>query len=115
ARADFAISVGVQRLPPLTAFRRGTDEYPDESVTLFIDVEAFVGGPLCLASGPGIQSRSMIAPKSLPSTFLADWHDINRDYPLGIDLWLGCGAEVMALPRTTRLTYNLEDAPCTSP
>lgn len=103
AAADFAIVADAAAMPPLSAFKAGSDEYPDRSTTLIVQVPALEGGePLTLA-GPGIRDRIRIAPAGLPPGFRRWAADNHAGFPRGVDLIFTCGDRLTALPRSTRL------------
>lgn len=101
--AAFALFTRADGFPGFEGFPIGSDEYPDRSVTLIIEVEALEGGPDLTARGPGIRDSITIAPKGLPADFLARWQENGALFPRGIDLVLVEGQRFLCLPRTTRL------------
>ncbi|MBB4064832.1 phosphonate C-P lyase system protein PhnH [Gellertiella hungarica] len=101
--ASFAFFTCADAFPAFEGFPIGSDEYPDRSVTLIIEVEALEGGPQLTARGPGIRESAVIAPKGLPADFLARWRENGTLFPRGIDLVLVEGTRLLCLPRTTRL------------
>ncbi len=101
ADAAFAIVADSTNLPPLTAFALGTDEYPDRSTSLIVEVESIAGtGPLML-SGPGILGRRPLGVHGLAPDFWHQWRTNHRAFPRGVDVFLTAGARFVALPRTT--------------
>ncbi len=77
----------------------GTITDPDQGATLIVACEVGHGQRLQL-SGPGIQQRHELHVDSLPVEF---WR-LRADkihYPLGIDIFLVAGSQVVGLPRTT--------------
>ena len=95
--ADFAVGTWAA-LQPLEPYRIGTPEYPDRSATLIVDLADWPAETVRL-SGPGIESEIR--------TFLPDPAALQANamhYPLGLDLFLTCGATVSALPRSTTIT-----------
>lgn len=101
--ADFVFFARTDGFPDLSGVALGSDAYPDRAATLVVEVEALVGGEPLVARGPGIRDAQTLAPMGLPGDFLAAW-SLNRSlYPRGIDLILVCGADILCLPRTTRL------------
>ena len=90
-------------VPSLTQFSPGTQEYPDRSTTLVIEVAALDDGQPLHLTGPGIRDTAMIAPKGLPETFLRQWSDNGAIFPRGVDVILSCGHRFIALPRTTKI------------
>lgn len=101
--AAFAFFTAADGFPDFEGFPIGSDEYPDRSVTLVVEIEALEGGPELTARGPGIRDRIAIAPKGLPADFLARWQENGALFPRGIDLVLVKGQRFLCLPRTTRL------------
>jgi alpha-D-ribose 1-methylphosphonate 5-triphosphate synthase subunit PhnH len=101
--AAFAIVTTPSEMPPLAQFQAGSDEYPDRSTTLVIQVPALNGGADWRLHGPGIEDSKVFAPSGLPTVF-PDWLRDNRDlFPRGVDLIFTCGSCLAALPRSTRL------------
>jgi alpha-D-ribose 1-methylphosphonate 5-triphosphate synthase subunit PhnH len=99
--AQFALLADAASMPPLAAFRHGSDEYPDGSATLILEVaELAADGPLLL-SGPGIDGRARLGIAGLPAGFWRDWHDNHGAFPRGVDIFFTCGALICGLPRTT--------------
>ncbi|MBA3446454.1 MAG: phosphonate C-P lyase system protein PhnH [Pseudaminobacter sp.] len=103
ARAAFALIQLGARLD-LDRFNLGTDEYPDRSTTLIVQVDGFSGGEAMMLSGPGILGLRPFAPRSLPADFVTRWAANNALFPRGVDLVLCSAAELAALPRSTRTT-----------
>lgn len=101
--AKFAFVEAGAPVPSLTQFALGTQEYPDRSTTLVVEITALDGGQPLQLSGPGIRDTAMIAPKGLPETFLRQWADNRALFPRGVDLVLTCGPRFIALPRTTKI------------
>lgn len=101
--ARFAFVEKGAMLPNLSLFAQGTQEYPDRSTTLVVEIEALEGGrPLALA-GPGIRTEKEIAPLGLPDMFPHFWSENRQGFPRGIDLILVAGDRVLCLPRATVL------------
>ena len=84
-------------------FAHGTMEYPDRSATLILPVRSIDGGVSLELTGPGIETSRTIAPAGLPVGFASAMAANAALYPLGFDILLVCGAEAIALPRTTRI------------
>lgn len=101
--ASFALIGDAAAFPDLNRFAFGTNEYPDRSTTLILQVESLTQGREYRLSGPGIDGiallRATIAPKDL-----FDRLAINATlFPRGIDLVLVADDAIVAIPRTTRL------------
>lgn len=79
----------------------GTLLYPDQAATLIVACELGHGAQLHL-SGPGIQGINSLRVAGLPPAF---WNLRRQQlqYPLGWDLFLVDGAQVVGLPRTTEI------------
>jgi alpha-D-ribose 1-methylphosphonate 5-triphosphate synthase subunit PhnH len=91
-------------LSSFSQFALGTQEYPDRSATIVLEVEQIEGGKDLALSGPGIKSIAMIAPIGLPDSFLRLWNDNRGIFPRGADIILTSGARFVCLPRTTKIT-----------
>jgi alpha-D-ribose 1-methylphosphonate 5-triphosphate synthase subunit PhnH len=99
--AQFAIHADLRAVPPLAHYRQGTDEYPDDSATLVLQVEELAGdGPLRL-SGPGIADVTRLRVDGLDAGFWHAWPANNAAFPRGVDLFFTCGSRLCGLPRTT--------------
>jgi alpha-D-ribose 1-methylphosphonate 5-triphosphate synthase subunit PhnH len=88
----------------LNQFSLGTQEYPDRSATLILEVAELEGGKQLALTGPGIKSIQMISPIGLPETFLRLWTDNRAIFPRGVDIILTAGSRFVCLPRTTKIT-----------
>ncbi|GAA5785536.1 phosphonate C-P lyase system protein PhnH [Chitiniphilus shinanonensis] len=105
ARARFALIDDAGAMPPLSGFAQGEPEYPDRSATLLIQVAGFAPhspterGPIW--AGPGIADEVRLGVLGLPDGFWRDWQRNAGHFPLGVDLLLVAGAQVVGLPRTT--------------
>lgn len=99
----FAIIAGPRAMPPFSAFQAGSDDYPDRSTTLVVQLPALAGGPAWTLRGPGIADRQGFAPAGLPGGFRG-WLAENRAlFPRGVDFVFTCGASLAAMPRSTCL------------
>lgn len=100
--ADFALIAGVEELPPLDAFSAGSEEYPERSATLVLQVPEILGAGWRL-TGPGIRSEVSLSVPALGEGFLRQWESNRARFPRGIDLYLSCGERLCGLPRSTRI------------
>jgi len=100
--ADFALIAGVGELAPLEAFSAGSEEYPERSATLVLQVPAILEGGWRL-TGPGIRGEARLSVPALGDAFLPQWERNRARFPRGIDLFLSCGERLCGLPRTTRI------------
>lgn len=100
--AVFALIGDSPNMPDFAQFAQGTEDYPDRSTTLIVQVERFEGRAL-IVEGPGIKAARRLAVDPLPDDF-AERLVANRElFPRGIDLILVAGMQVMALPRSIRV------------
>ncbi|MEI2300873.1 phosphonate C-P lyase system protein PhnH [Ensifer sp. MJa1] len=102
--ARFAVFEKGAAIPSFDHFALGTQEYPDRSTTLVIEIEALAGGAPLVAKGPGIKTDIELSPKGLPDVFLEFWNANRAIFPRGVDLVLTAGEALVCLPRTTRLS-----------
>ena len=102
ASADFAIAEA-HELPPLDAFSSGSEDYPDRSATLIVQVGELCEGEGWEMEGPGIRGVTRLRAAGLPVEFAAAWKSNRARFPRGVDLFLACGRELCGLPRTVRI------------
>lgn len=101
--AAFAIITNASAMPPLSVFPAGSDDFPDRSTTLIIQLPSLDQGDPWTLRGPGIADSTVFSPSGLPAAF-PGWLTDNRTlFPRGIDLIFTSGASLAALPRSTRL------------
>ncbi len=105
--AHFAVVSDPQAMPALESFALGSQEFPDRSTTIILQVADFLSGPGLSLSGPGIRERALVAPSPMPRNFATQWAANNAHYPRGIDMILAGPGAVAALPRTAKIT-NVE-------
>ena len=101
--ARFAFVEAGAPLSSFGLFATGTQEYPDRSTTIVLEVASLdKGAPLSL-SGPGIRESATIAPQGLPEMFLRQWADNRALFPRGVDVVLTAGRQMLGLPRTCKI------------
>ena len=101
--ASFALVADPENLPALDRFAFGSNEYPDRSTTLVLQVESLTDGPVVELQGPGIDGSAVLRASIQPRD-LFERLSINAAlFPRGIDVVLVDEASIVALPRTTRL------------
>ncbi len=102
--AAFALISDGVLLPDLQRFALGTNEYPDRSTTVIIQVESLDSGPSFELRGPGIDGVATLQASVKPFD-LFELLRINETlFPRGIDVVLVADDAVVAIPRTTRVT-----------
>jgi len=100
---SFAIIGDPRALPSLDRFAFGSNEYPDRSTTLILQVDSLTQGPPLELRGPGIDGAAVLQAGIQPSD-LFERLEINRTlFPRGIDVVLVADDAIVAIPRTTRL------------
>lgn len=100
--AAFALADARHGVPDFMQFSQGTEEYPDRSATLIVQVDALGGDAFALA-GPGIRAVRRFGAAPLPADFVQRCADNRELFPRGIDLILVAAREVAALPRSARV------------
>jgi alpha-D-ribose 1-methylphosphonate 5-triphosphate synthase subunit PhnI len=105
AEAVFALIADPGEMPPLDRFAQGTQEYPDRSATLILQLDSLEGGAPLTFRGPGIKGEATIAPADLPADFARQWIENTKRFPRGLDLILTAGEALACLPRSARLMY----------
>lgn len=102
-RAAFALVTEPSALPGLEAFARGSDEYPERSTTLIVQVNGLESGDGWRLRGPGIPAMARLGVQGLAESFPARWRTNHALHPRGVDLLLTCGNRIAALPRSVEL------------
>src|SRR3979490_1807566 len=101
--ASFALIGNAPELPTLERFSFGSNEYPDRSTTLILQVESLTQGPAFELRGPGIDGTAVLQAAIQPLD-LFERLAINATlFPRGIDVVLVHDDAIVAIPRTTRL------------
>jgi alpha-D-ribose 1-methylphosphonate 5-triphosphate synthase subunit PhnH len=103
AEASFAVIVGGASAPALEAFAWGTDEEPERSATVIVQVDALEADRGLRLTGPGILREARLGARGPTPAFWAQLRDNHAAFPRGVDLVLVSGSMVAALPRTTRV------------
>jgi alpha-D-ribose 1-methylphosphonate 5-triphosphate synthase subunit PhnH len=100
ARSAFALAL---RLPDLTLFPNGSDEAPETSATVIVQVASLESGTRYRLEGPGLRTPEIVAIDGLGADFAAAWRRNRSLFPRGIDLILCAGDRVAALPRSVSI------------
>jgi alpha-D-ribose 1-methylphosphonate 5-triphosphate synthase subunit PhnH len=100
---SFALIGDTAALPELDRFSFGSNEYPDRSTTLILQVESLTRGPALELRGPGIDGTAVLQAAIKPSDLLARLAINAALFPRGIDVVLVADDAIVAIPRTTRL------------
>jgi alpha-D-ribose 1-methylphosphonate 5-triphosphate synthase subunit PhnH len=100
---SFAIIGDPRALPALDRFAFGSNEYPDRSTTLILQVDSLTQGSPLELRGPGIDGAAVLLAAIQPAD-LFERLEINRTlFPRGIDVVLVADDGIVAIPRTARL------------
>lgn len=103
ADAHFAFVAAPAEMIALDGFSQGTQDYPDRSTTLILQVSDLVSGAPLLLEGPGIETSATIAPARMPRHFVEQWKQNIKRFPRGVDIILATSEGIACLPRTTRI------------
>jgi len=103
AAAAFALVADPARLPVLHSFARGSDERPEHSATLIIQVDGLRSHEGYRLTGPGIAGEARLGVAGMPEAFWDALSENHAQFPRGVDVLLTAGASLAALPRTTRV------------
>ena len=101
--ASFALVGDPQSLPALDRFAFGSNEYPDRSTTLVLQVERLTDGPVVELQGPGIDGSAVLRASIQPQDLFERLAINVALFPRGIDVVLVHDESIVAIPRTTRL------------
>ncbi|HVJ43984.1 MAG TPA: phosphonate C-P lyase system protein PhnH [Dongiaceae bacterium] len=112
AAAQFALIAAEPDHRLFDRFDTGSEDYPDRSATLIIEVAALAeSGPIVLR-GPGIPQHRHITIAGLPAAFPRQWTANRALFPCGVDVILTCGTGLMGLPRTVSFEPNSAESSC---
>lgn len=103
AAASFALIADGAALPDLESFAFGSNEYPDRSTTLIIQVASLSEGQTYELRGPGIQTTAALRASIAPDDLFERLAINVSAFPRGIDVVLVHDDIIVAVPRTTRL------------
>lgn len=103
AEADFVVVPSGTVCPDLGTLRLGSDEAPHRSAMLVVSVAHLESGTGHRLSGPGIDGEARLKIDGIESCVLDQRANLMPLFPRGIDIVFACGAQIAALPRTTRL------------
>jgi alpha-D-ribose 1-methylphosphonate 5-triphosphate synthase subunit PhnH len=103
ADARFAFIADPGALPPLQEFALGTDEYPERSTTLVLQVPDLTDDYGPVLRGPGIRDETRLGVPGLPARFWQERIGLAVLFPRGLDVIFVSGAALAALPRSTQI------------
>ena len=103
-QASFAVLRGSSaRSAMLDQFAQGDVRYPERSTTVIFTCDDLTAGAPIALTGPGVEARLTIRPSGLPGDFLAMAQANHEMFPRGVDILLVAGAQMVGLPRSTKL------------
>jgi alpha-D-ribose 1-methylphosphonate 5-triphosphate synthase subunit PhnH len=97
----FAFARAEADIPTLESFDLGSEEYPDRSTTLVLEVAELGRGHAFMLRGPGIRERTRLEANRIPPRLWDERRALAPLFPRGVDLLLTCGRRLAAIPRTT--------------
>jgi len=100
---SFALIGDAATLPDLDRFSFGSNEYPDRSTTLILQVASLTKGATYELRGPGIDGTAVLRAAIEPSDLFERLAINAALFPRGVDVVLVSDDAVVAIPRTTRL------------
>jgi alpha-D-ribose 1-methylphosphonate 5-triphosphate synthase subunit PhnH len=106
ADAHFVFCANPAELIALENFAQGSQEYPDRSATIVLQVADFEQGEMLSLRGPGIKDETGIAPHPLPRHFVEQWKQNRARFPRGVDVILAGPNAVAGLPRSVRVEHG---------
>lgn len=117
-RAEFLLAEGERPVPEMALLSPGSLEFPERGATVILAVGRLGSEPgetkekmLKLElSGPGIPVTRRLYAEGLNQINLEALVEQNREYPLGVDLFLvDSSGQVAGLPRTVSLSWGVKD------
>lgn len=101
AKADHVFLGTLTGAEPLSQVAVGSDLYPDDGATVILRGKIGSGQALRL-SGPGVDGNLTVQIDGMPDGFWAA-RNARLRYPMGFDLFILDGAEILGLPRSTQI------------
>lgn len=101
--SSFALVSHGSVLPALDRFSFGSNEYPDRSTTLILQVGSLTMGQAYALRGPGIDGTAIVRASIDPDDLFEQLAINAALFPRGIDVVLVHDDAIVAIPRTARL------------
>jgi alpha-D-ribose 1-methylphosphonate 5-triphosphate synthase subunit PhnH len=98
--ADFVLA---SACPELSELKTGTDEEPETSATLILQIVALGNGKAYRLTGPGLAEPHILRATGLPGDFIGVWRGNHVLFPRGVDIIICAGDHLVALPRSVML------------
>ena len=106
--SSFCFLSSPERIACIGTMQQGTQEYPDRSATVIVQVKGFADNPDWVLTGPGIRDEVSFRPLGLGNEYLTVWAENAAKFPRGVDIIFATDKALAALPRTTRITRRRE-------
>lgn len=104
--AAFVLASGSSTVPVGFTLRTGTLVTPEFGASLLLCVDGFDKGLTLDLAGPGIDGRSTLDLMGCDPSWLVLRAQLCA-FPLGIDIIFCCGKQIAAVPRSTRVTWEV--------
>jgi alpha-D-ribose 1-methylphosphonate 5-triphosphate synthase subunit PhnH len=104
ASFDGAAFVLALSLPDLAILPNGSDEMPETSATVILQVPTLGSGQRFMLEGPGLRWPTELRVDGLPADFVSLWQRNHALFPRGVDLILCAGRNLAALPRSVAVS-----------
>lgn len=101
-QAMFAAIAMPRQLTDFTLFNPGSDEYPETSTTLIVEVTGLGNQGGQALAGPGIPRTTQLQVDGVAQNFWQQVRENHALFPRGVDLILTCNEQIAALPRSVR-------------
>lgn len=101
--ARFALISRPTQMPSFDRFEMGSEEYPDRSATLILQVSELKKGEGRRLTGPGIETERYLNVNGLPDKFWPAFQENHAWFPRGVDVIFTSGEMIAALPRTVQV------------
>jgi alpha-D-ribose 1-methylphosphonate 5-triphosphate synthase subunit PhnH len=101
--ASFALIGDARHLPTLDRFSFGSNEFPDRSTTVIVQLESLTEGSSFELRGPGIDGAAFLRAAVQPPDLFERLAVNETLFPRGIDVILVHDDSIVAIPRTTRV------------
>ncbi|MCL2635011.1 MAG: phosphonate C-P lyase system protein PhnH [Betaproteobacteria bacterium] len=99
--AQFVVLPGI--CPPDFQPMLGSLENPEQGATLIVVAERLAAGAGLRLSGPGIDGAASVAVQGIDPLWWQKREQWNAGFPLGVDMIVVAGRQVLGLPRTVRI------------
>lgn len=106
----FAYVATLDELQPIKTFSPGSAMSPEESTTIILAVEDFVGGAPAWLDGPGCREPREISPRGFTTSLWEQLAENHARFPAGVDLLFVSGCRIVGLPRSTRVSLTTTES-----